>query len=222
MISKTAWGSVVALSVSAVLCGTAMAQPMQYQQQYQQYQGYQQQYPAAPVQSYQANPAPATPSSWSYDPYTSGLGPCPQRFRGDDKCSETVSPTAGQPNYWVRCDISSPQADAQCQQLAFNRAYEVADAQQAAVQPQVAQQAAGRPGALNLPASAYEPVSVDYTTPSNQRRRVTVKRLSSYSDPASRQVCDTFTRISADLDGGTSTTSTARRCKGADGRWHEA
>lgn len=215
MITKTALGLVVAASISAALCSTAMAQPVQYQQPYQSYQ---QQYSAVPIQNYRANPAPAAPSSWSYDPYTSGLGPCPQRMRGDDRCSETIAPTAGQPNYWVRC---AAQSDAQCQQLAINRAYEYADAQQGAVAQQVAQQT-GRGGALNLPASAYEPVSVDYTTASNQRRRVTVKRLSSYSEPASRQICDTFTRISTDLDGGASTTSTGRRCKGPDGRWHEA
>jgi len=212
MISKTVLGSIAALGASALLCSAVMAQSAQYQQQYQSYQ---QQY-SPPVQYYRANPAPATPSSWSYDPYTSGLGPCPQRWRGDDRCSETMAPTAGQPNYWVRCDA---QSDAQCQQLAFNRAYEFADAQETAV----AQQAGGQPGTLNLPASAYEPVSVDYTNPSDHRqRRVTVKRLSSYSDPAHRQICDTFTRISADLDGGASTTSTARRCKGPDGRWRDA
>jgi hypothetical protein len=118
--------------------------------------------------------------------------------------------------------MSSTQADAQCRQIAVTRAFEQAYAQHAAIEQQVAQQAATRAGTLTLPASAYEPVSVDYTTPSdNRRRRVTVKRLSSYSEPAARQICDTFTRIDADLDGGTSTTATARRCKGPQGQWHE-
>ena len=43
-----------------------------------------------------------TPPSWSYDPYTSGLSPCPQRLPGDEPCSETMHPTYGQPSYWPR------------------------------------------------------------------------------------------------------------------------
>jgi hypothetical protein len=233
MMIKTVRWSVVALSVSDALCSAALAQYPQYQQD-RQYSPYQQQYPASPqyngapfVQSYPNNPAPAAPASWSYDPYTSGLGPCPQRERGDDRCDERMTPTAGQPNYWVKCDVmagmSGTQADAQCQQVAVHRAYEQAYAQQAAVAQQVAQQAATRAGPLTLPASAYEPVSVDYTTPSDHRpRRVTVKRLNSYSEPATRQVCDTFSRIEVDLGSGASTTATARRCKGPDGQWREA
>ena len=50
MIIKSVWGSVVALSMSAALCGTAMAQYAQYQQ----YPSQQQQYPAAP--QYQGYP----------------------------------------------------------------------------------------------------------------------------------------------------------------------
>ena len=61
-----------------------------------QYQGY----PAVEYYPYIA--ATATPPAWGYDPYTSGLGPCPQRARGDDRCAERIEPTAGQPNYWVR------------------------------------------------------------------------------------------------------------------------
>ena len=45
---------------------------------------------------------PTTPPSWSFDPYTSGLGPCPQRGPGDEPCSERISPSYGQPNYWPR------------------------------------------------------------------------------------------------------------------------
>jgi hypothetical protein len=143
-----------------------------------------------------------------------------------------MAPTAGQPNYWARCGaglampyggLTGVPADTQCRDIATRQAYEGAYAQQAAIAQQVARQAATRAGALTLPASAYEPVSVDYTTPSdNRRRRVTVKRLASYSEPANRQICDTFTRIDADLDSGASTTATARRCKGADGQWREA
>ena len=61
-----------------------------------QYAGY------PPIQYYPYNVPPATPPSWSYNPYTSGLGPCPERALGDDRCAERIAPTAGQPNYWVR------------------------------------------------------------------------------------------------------------------------
>ena len=43
-----------------------------------------------------------TPPEWSYDPYTSGLSPCPQRLPGDPPCSETMAPSYGQPSYWSR------------------------------------------------------------------------------------------------------------------------
>lgn len=44
---------------------------------------------------------PPAPQAWSYDPYTSGLGPCPQRRSGSDPpCSELMPPTFGQPSYW--------------------------------------------------------------------------------------------------------------------------
>jgi hypothetical protein len=52
------------------------------------------------VGSYAANPAPSTPQSWSYDPYTSGSTACPQLNWGNSPpCRELLSPTAGQPNY---------------------------------------------------------------------------------------------------------------------------
>ena len=44
--------------------------------------------------------APAPPPSWSYDPYTSGLSPCPQRLSNDStSCAEQMPPTFGQPGY---------------------------------------------------------------------------------------------------------------------------
>jgi len=44
---------------------------------------------------------PATPPSWSYDPYTSGQAPCPQGVRGDlQTCQQKMPPTYGQPSYW--------------------------------------------------------------------------------------------------------------------------
>lgn len=52
------------------------------------------------VASYPAHPAPSTPQSWSYDPYTSGSTACPQVNWGNSPpCSEILLPTAGQPNY---------------------------------------------------------------------------------------------------------------------------
>ena len=60
-------------------------------------------YPPNPM--FQPSPysgAPSTPSAWSYDPYTSGLTACPQRYRGEPPCSETMPPSFGQPNYRAR------------------------------------------------------------------------------------------------------------------------
>jgi hypothetical protein len=48
------------------------------------------------------NQVSAIPPSWYYNPYTSGLGPCPQRFQADPPCRETIDPSYGQPNYWPR------------------------------------------------------------------------------------------------------------------------
>ena len=49
---------------------------------------------------YAYSPAPATPPSWSYDPYTSGLSPCPQKTPGDlGKCGDRMPATYGQPDY---------------------------------------------------------------------------------------------------------------------------
>jgi hypothetical protein len=43
----------------------------------------------------------AMPPSWSYDPYTSGMGTCVQSNRGNSPpCRELIDPTYGQPNYW--------------------------------------------------------------------------------------------------------------------------
>jgi hypothetical protein len=119
--------------------------------------------------------------------------------------------------------LSGSQADAQCQQMAEQIAYQQAAAQQAAIEQQIAAQAARQAGQLNLPASAYQPVMAEYKTPSDgHRHRITVKRLNSFSDPAARQICDNFTRIDADIDGNTSRTASARRCKGPDGQWRDA
>jgi hypothetical protein len=45
---------------------------------------------------------PAVPPSWYYNPYTSGLGPCPQRYGSEPPCREAIDPSYGQPSYWAR------------------------------------------------------------------------------------------------------------------------
>jgi hypothetical protein len=75
-----------------------------------QYQWPSYQYPPHPtVYAYPLLPSvtvhpyvPTTPPEWSYNPYTSGLSPCPQRFPGDPPCKETMHPSYGQPSYWPR------------------------------------------------------------------------------------------------------------------------
>jgi hypothetical protein len=119
--------------------------------------------------------------------------------------------------------LSGAEADAQCQEAATQIAYQQAAAQQAAIQQQIDEEAAQQSGTIDLPAAAYEPVSTDYKTPSNgHQHRITVRRLNSFSEPAAHQVCDTFTKIDADLISFTGTTATARRCRGPDGEWHDA
>jgi hypothetical protein len=80
--------TLVKSAVAAVLClvGTGFAAEAQTPQ------------PTYPAYTY--GPAPQAPQSWSYDPYASGLGPCPQRRPGDPPCSVTLKPTYGQPSYW--------------------------------------------------------------------------------------------------------------------------
>lgn len=58
------------------------------------------QYPLPGPQYYQV---PATPPAWSYNPYTSGFGPCPQRLPNDStSCREQMPPTFGQPDFRTR------------------------------------------------------------------------------------------------------------------------
>lgn len=84
-----------AFLVGATLASNVQAQyqPYPYYQPYSYY-SYYQPYPYGQI--------PPTPPSWSYDPYTSGLGPCPQWRPGDLPCSETMHPTYGQPSYRSR------------------------------------------------------------------------------------------------------------------------
>ena len=51
-------------------------------------------------QPYPYYQAPVPPPSWSYDPYTSGLSPCPQRLPSDStSCRQQMPPSYGQPSY---------------------------------------------------------------------------------------------------------------------------
>jgi hypothetical protein len=87
------------LMAAALLIGATAAANAQYPYPYTQPPQTAYAYPFLPpvaVQPY----VPTTPPHWSYNPYTSGLGPCPQRGPGDEPCSEMISPSYGQPSYW--------------------------------------------------------------------------------------------------------------------------
>jgi len=236
MITKAILSSVIALAVGGALCDRVLAQqyapyqttPYPYQSQYPsqpQYAPAQQQY-APPQQQY----APAQTTYAQLPDY------CMQNNAAAGAATGAViggilggvmgggrGAAIGAGSGMLFGGLSGAQADQQCQQMAAQIAYQQAAAQQAAIEQQIAQQAARQAGALTLPPSAYVPVSTDYKTPSDgHRHRITVKRLNSFSDPASRQICDNFTRIDADIDGNTSSTASSRRCKGPDGQWRDA
>ena len=42
---------------------------------------------------------PVVPPAWNYNPYTTGLGPCPNWTPGDLPCRERMQPSFGQPSY---------------------------------------------------------------------------------------------------------------------------
>lgn len=80
----------ILIAGGALLLGMALAGNAQAQYPPYPY------YPAYPYAQ-----VPVMPPTWSYDPYTSGLGPCPQRLRpSDPPCNEQMPPTYGQPNFW--------------------------------------------------------------------------------------------------------------------------
>jgi len=77
------------MSAAFLLGATTLASAQQYQA-----------YAYAPTATPVPAPAPVTPQSWSYDPYTSGLSPCPQKTPGDlGKCGDRMPATYGQPDY---------------------------------------------------------------------------------------------------------------------------
>ena len=81
------------LLAGAMLVGAAAVAQAQVQYQYP---------PPPPPAAHQVPPA-AAPASWSYDPYTSGLGPCVQANWGNSPpCKDFMQPTYGQPSYWAR------------------------------------------------------------------------------------------------------------------------
>ena len=89
------WKSTLAIAIC--LLGAAAAEKAQAQYPAEPYRQLSLQQPQAVQQG------TATPPSWSYDPYTSGLGPCPQHSPNDSlSCSEQLPPTYGQPSYWSR------------------------------------------------------------------------------------------------------------------------
>jgi hypothetical protein len=88
----------------AIVCGMGLAASMMLvanaEAQYPYAYPYSPAYPPS-VLPYIPGAAPPAPQAWSYDPYTSGIGPCPQRRSGSDPpCSEQMPPTYGQPSFW--------------------------------------------------------------------------------------------------------------------------
>jgi surface antigen len=64
---------------------------------------------------------------------------------------------------------------------------------------------------------AYQPV--DYVTPSNHRRHRIVA-LKNYTDPVTRQTCNTYSEFTFSDAGRPQVSGSGRACKGADGVWH--
>jgi Glycine zipper len=212
--------------------------PSQYPPYQQQYAPYQQQY--APTQQYAPAQQYAPQQQYAPPQSQAAYGELPEHCRMNNAATGAIvgslfgaaiggalgggrGAALGAGSGALFGGMSGAQADAQCQQLAVQRAYQRAAAQQAAYEQMLAQQAARQSGPLTLPAAAYEPVTEEYATPSNgHQHRITVKRLNSYAEPATKRVCDNFTKIDSDLTGNTATTVSARRCKGADGVWRDA
>ena len=105
------------------------------------------------------------------------------------------------------------QTDAQCREIASQRAVALAMVQQQAF---LAQQVA---------ANQYGPVPVsgppqEYVSSDTHRHRVRVTQLRSYADPASKAVCTDGAAADDDIDGKTSIAiATARMCRTPDGKF---
>jgi predicted lipid-binding transport protein (Tim44 family) len=114
------------------------------------------------------------------------------------------------------------QADQQCRQIALQRAFEIAAAQEAAAARAAAQQAAIQQVAFNQanaqPPVAYEPV--EYTSPSNgQRHKIT--HLKTYTNPMTKDTCRDFDVLDYGEGNISATKANTRVCQGADGKIHE-
>lgn len=105
--------------------------------------------------------------------------------------------------------LAGSQIDQQCRQIAFQKAIELAEAERAAA---ARQRAASQQ-------VAYQ--SVEYVSPSNGRRH-RITPLNSYTDPATKETCSSYSEVSWDANGGGQVSGTGRVCKGANGQVHEA
>ena len=110
--------------------------------------------------------------------------------------------------------LTGAQADAQCRQLAMQRAVEMAAAaQQAAMQQAAANQAQRQ-------VVAYEPI--EYVSPTTGRRHK-ITPTNSYTNPVTKEKCLAYDEVSFGADGKASVQSSGRGrvCTGADGKPHE-
>jgi hypothetical protein len=107
------------------------------------------------------------------------------------------------------------QLDERCRQIALQQAMELAARQAAA-----ARAAEQRAMAQNQPPppqpAAYQPV--DYVTPSNHKRHRVVA-LKNYTDPVTKQTCNTYEEFTFASDGKPRISGSGKACKGADGIW---
>jgi outer membrane lipoprotein SlyB len=107
--------------------------------------------------------------------------------------------------------VTGAQADAQCRQLAYQKAMELAMAAQSQPQPPV-QQASLQPAIDE---------SVEYVMPSTGARHK-VTPLNKFSHPVTKESCIQVKDVSFGADGKESAQTTGRVCRSADGTLHEA
>jgi len=108
------------------------------------------------------------------------------------------------------------QADAQCQQLAYQNVLRMAEATQAQAMAQAAAQNAAPPQQVEYQA-------VDYVIPSTGvQHKVTVAALNNYTNPATKAKCSVLKDVSFGEGGTMSNTTSHQVCKGADGTLRQA
>jgi uncharacterized protein YcfJ len=106
-------------------------------------------------------------------------------------------------------------ADQECQQVALQRAFEMAAAQEAA-----ARQAAASQTQAQRQVVAYD--NVEYVAPSNGQRHKIVP-LKSYTNPVTKENCRGFDELTFGADDKTTISQSGHHvCQGADGKIHEA